>query len=323
MEDFFRNLTNIIKDNQNIIIMTHKNPDLDGLSSGILLQKIIESFNINVYLYDTSDKLNRSVIKMYEKLEENKINIKKLKKPPINNVIDENTLLIVLDVNNIKLLEDKDILNRVKKVIVIDHHIRTKTSIKNSVYTYINSNLSSIAELMTNYAKYLNKKIEPIIATILLAAIEIDSNSFNIKTTENTYKTAAYLLKIGANNIDKQELLKESKEEYIKRSDLIKNSYMHNKDTAICLLDSEIYDKSDLATISEELLQFEDVEIAITIGRTSEKKVGASARSIGNINVEEIMKQLGGGGHLYEAATEQENIDIKQLLEKLIKVIES
>lgn len=317
----YQKLTELIKQYENIVIMTHKNPDLDGLSSAIALHEIIKTFNKQVNIYKSDDIKNVSVLRMFKKLEENGVEIGTISLDEYKNIMDTSTLLIILDVNKIDLLENPILLDCTKNVIVIDHHIKSKGYIKDNIFTYINSRLSSIAEFMTNYIKYLNKEIDPLLATILLAAIEIDTNNFNIKTTADTYTTAAYLMKIGADNVMKQELLKENKKEYLKRQDLLKNSFMINKDTALCIFDDSIYKKEELAITAEELLQFEDVAVSYVVGKTGDNKVSISARSLGNIDVEKIMKVFGGGGHLTEAAAEIDTDDIKKVKKDLINEV--
>ena len=155
----------------------------------------------------------------------------------------------------------------------------------------------------------------------MLVGLEIDTNNFKLKTTEKTYETAAFLAKIGADNIIKQELLQETKNEYIKRQKLIEKSFMVDKNLAMCVADNKIYENKDLASIADELLQFENVEASFVIGKLSNTKVGISARSIGKIDVESIMAKLGGGGHLTEAATQLENSTIAEAQKKLIEII--
>ena len=119
----------------------------------------------------------------------------------------------------------------------------------------------------------------------------------------------------------KQELIQENKADYIKRQKLIEKSYMVTPNTALCIAEDDFYENKDLASIAEQLLQFENVESSFVIGRLSEKVIGISARSIGNINVEQYMAKLGGGGHLNEAATQIENSTIKQVQKQLIALI--
>ena len=89
----------------------------------------------------------------------------------------------------------------------------------------------------------------------------------------------------------------------------------------ICKLEGENYNPSYLATMSEDLLRFDKVEASFTIGRLINNKTGISARSLGNINVEKIMSELGGGGHLTDAACQLE-ITLEEAEKQLIKQLE-
>ena len=97
---------------------------------------------------------------------------------------------------------------------------------------------------------------------------------------------------------------------------------MINEKMALCVLDQSVYSNKFLASLSEDLLQFENVEASFTIGKLKDQRIGISARSLGNINVLEIIRRLGGGGHLTEAATQIENQTIAEVEKQLLSVIE-
>jgi len=321
MEQILNNLTKIIKEHNKFIIMTHKNPDFDGMGSAIALQQIINSFGKENYILVNKKELDNSLKKAFDLLSEKSINHNVILKSEVDKYIDEDTVLIILDTHKAVIVEDDDLLNKTEKIVVIDHHIKSNEYIKSLMFNYINSNLSSTVEFICSYLKYLNKIVEPIIATFLLVGLEIDTNNFKLKTTDKTYEAAAFLTRLGADNILKQELLQESMESYIKRSKLIEKSFMINENMALCLADNKIYKKQDLATIAEELLQFENVDASFVIGNISDSEVGVSARSIGNINVEEIMSKLGGGGHMTEAASQIKDktiLEVKDMLKEVI-----
>ena len=313
MINLFKQLDEQINKHNNIIIMGHKNPDLDCIGSAIGLYNAIEK---ECYIFKTKDKLNESMKKAFKEL--NQTNIKFIDKTNYKEKL-KNTLLIITDLHKKSLLEHEEILNEITDVIVIDHHIIGKEKIE-TILEYIDPKASSATELVTQYLKYKEKKVDKVIATIMLAGIEIDTNGYNMKTTEKTFKTAAYLMSMGADNILKQNILKIKKEEYLNRTEQIKNSYMINN-MMICKLDKENYNPSYLATMSEDLLRFDKVEASFTIGILSNKKIGISARSLGNINVEIIMTNLGGGGHLTDAACQLETTieDAEKLLLEEIK----
>lgn len=313
MTEFFKKLDEQIKQHDNVIIIGHQNPDLDCIGSSLGLYYTIEK---ECYIFKTTDKLNESMNKTFDVIKEK--NIKFIDKTNYKSII-KNTLLIVTDLHRKSLIENQEILEEIKDVVIIDHHIIGKEKI-NNILEYIDPKASSATEIITQYMRYKGKTVDKEIATIMIAGIEIDTNGYNMKTTEETFNSSAFLMSLGADNILKQNILKENKEEYIKRTKQIENSYMlDNK--MICVLDNEKYNPSYLATMSEDLLRFENVEASFTIGRLINEKIGISARSLGNINVELYMRELGGGGHLTDAACQLEDETLSEVEQKLIKVL--
>lgn len=313
MNQIYNKLTEEIKKNKRIILMAHRNIDLDALGSLLCLHEIIKSFNIESFIVMNKEN-NESV---------NKALSLTLKTSFIYSSKDvlETDLLIIVDTHKEILLENDKIFKKVKNIIVIDHHIKDTDYIKDTIFTYIDSNASSTVEIIIGYLKYLNKVIDSKIASIMLAGIEIDTNSFDIKTTDKTYETAAELYKFGADNTIKKELLQQNKEEYIKRQDLIKNFKMISDNMAVCLMDDSIYKSEELSRMANELLQFDKVEAGFAIGHLSKTTIGISAKSLGNIDVELIMKKLNGGGHANNAATQLKETSLKKAEKMLLETI--
>ena len=234
MQSLFEKLNKIIEEYDSFVIMGHKDPDLDSLGSSLGLCEIIESFNKKAYLfldYKHLEEYNSNINQAFNKIEET---IKCVDKSSYKKVTGK-TLLIITDVHTQDRLEYPDLCD-LFDTLVLDHHIKNKNYIKNTKFLYIDSNLSSMSELVTYYASYMNINLDNVISTILLAGIEIDTNSFNLKTTSKTYEAASILMDMGADSILKQELLKEIKEEYIKRASFIKNSFMINSNMAMCII---------------------------------------------------------------------------------------
>ena len=322
MEDIFKQLTQLIKNNEKIIFMTHQNMDLDGFASILALSEVVNSFKKENYILIDNKIKNPSIVKSLQKLENEHLSFNFIYKKDILKYLDQNTLLIILDVHKPTMVEMPLILTKTDNIVVIDHHIKCKQYIQNTVLNYINSNVSSTIEIVATYIKFLNKIVSPLVATMMLAGMEIDTNSYNVKTTSSTFLSAAFLLDMGADNVQKQELLKEDKDEYMTRQRYIEDSYMINDNMAVCTLDTKVVDNNTLAQIAEDLLQFDNVEASFCIGYLSKNKVGISARSIGKYNVEHIMENMGGGGHMTEAATQIKNINIESALNMLMNEIE-
>jgi len=211
MNNFFKKLDKEIKQHKNIIIMGHQNPDLDCIGSSLGLYKAIEK---NVYIFRTKEKLNESMKKAFKALEEENINF--IDKTNYKEYL-EKPLLIITDLHRRSLLEYEEILDEIEDKVIIDHHLIGKDKIEAQL-EYIDREASSATEIAVQYLKYKEKEVDSIIATIMIAGIEIDTNGYNMKTTEKTFKTAAFLMSMGADNILKQNILKISKEEYINRT---------------------------------------------------------------------------------------------------------
>lgn len=320
MKKLFEKMNSIIEEYDSFIIMGHKDPDMDSLGSCLGLCEIIESFGKNAYLFlniNHLDKYNSNINQSFEKMQKDVrcVNEKTYYK------VEGKTLLIILDTHIKERLEYPNIIEKYD-VVILDHHIKSKNYIKNSKFLYIDSNLSSMSELITFYSEYLNIELDYVTATILLAGIEIDTNSFNLKTTYKTYEAASSLMEMGADSILKQELLKETKAEYMKRASFIRNSFMVSENVAMCILSGTV-SSLELAEVADELLTFEDVEASFTIGKLDDTLVGISARSLGNIDVRIIMEKIGGGGHTSNAAAQVSDKTIKEIRNELKELINS
>ena len=318
MEKLFQKLNDLISKYDNFIVMGHKDPDLDSLGSSLGLCEIIESFGKTAYLFlniKHLDKYNSNIKQAFNKMEKDIICVDE----ETYKKLTGNVLLIITDVHQQERVEYPKAVDEYD-TIILDHHIKNKSYIKNSKFLYIDSNLSSMSELITYYAEYCNLDLDNVIATILLAGIEIDTNGFNLKTTSRTYEAASTLMEMGADSILKQELLKETKEEYMKRANFIRNSFMVTENIAMCII-SRTCTNVELAEIAEELLTFEDVKVSFSIGKLEDGKIGVSARSLGDYDVSNVMKQMGGGGHSSNAAAQILNKTIKEVKQDIVDII--
>ncbi|MBQ9318321.1 MAG: DHH family phosphoesterase [Bacilli bacterium] len=317
MNNFFDKLNALINKYDNFILMGHKNPDLDVLGSSLALYGIIKERHKHPYIFinvNDDNNYNDSIKKSLQKY-----NFTHVYDDNYRDVLN-NCLLIIVDTHQPDRLEYSKILDNNIDTVVIDHHIMHQNYITDTVLCYNDTKLSSIVELMTYYADYCNVSLNPIISTIMLAGLEIDTSSYNLKTSENTYIAASYLMKMGADVMIKQELLKESKDDYIRRADYIKNSFMINGNIAMCILNN-VCMKEELAEIADELLKFVSVEASFVIGELRNGNIGISARSIKEIDVEAIMKYFDGGGHSTHAAAEVKDKTIQEIKNEIIEKV--
>lgn len=319
MVDVFNKITEVIKNHDMVVIMAHRNIDYDALGSALGLYEIVKSFNKEVAIYidsDIKDMLNPKLFELIANL-----NIKFIYKNTYHKFIKDNTLLIIVDTHKEEMLANHELLKCVKDTIIIDHHIRSEEYIKDVLFSYIDSNLSSINEFVTFYLKYLNKKVDSVVATIMLTGIELDTNDFHSKTTPNTFLAASYLATLGADTYNTLELMKEDKEATIRRMNYLAKSYTIDDEIMICPLDSFKVTTKDLAIISDMQLRFTNIELGFVIGNLTNNKVGISARSSGKYDVSKIMQIFGGGGHATLAAAQVEDKSIKEIEKELKNIL--
>ena len=322
MTKMHKKLIEQINNHDSFIILAHKSIDLDAFGSALCMYQLIESYQKEVYILMANNIKNLSIEKSMNLLKENDIQIEYMTKDKMK-IKGKNTLVIILDTNKLELLEYPNIIEQYRDIVLIDHHIESERTLSNLLIKYINPKVSSTAEIMTELIKYQNITIAKEIATILLAGLTVDTNNFNVKTSHKTFSAASYLITLGADNIQKQLLLKEDKESYIVRQDFVKNSNMINDHMALCIMDHKIYQNHELALIAEDLLQFDNVEASFTVGFIGKKQIGISARSVGKIDVEKFMRSLGGGGHKTDAACTIKSNSLHKVVKKLLKQIKN
>ncbi len=312
MIEVFDNLTKKLKEYKNVLIMSHKNTDLDGLTSSIVVCEVARKFKkeANVFLAEKN-----SSVKEVENLFPLDIITSNCEK-----YIPDETLLVILDTNSGKYVEEPKLLEIYKHVLLIDHHSKSDDSIKDTEMIYVNDTLSSIIEFMTFYIRHINFKIDEELATLMLAGLEIDTSSFNFKTTPTTYKAAGILVEIGASLNLKQKILRQSREDIIKRNELLKKSYVFRDIISICVLDGGFYEPVELAQVADELLHFKNIEITFCLGFIEDKVVRVSVRTLGNYDAGDIAIKLGGGGSVMAGAANLKS-SLEEVEEKIKKLV--
>jgi cyclic-di-AMP phosphodiesterase len=301
-------LKDLILESDKIIVMGHKNPDMDAVGAAIGIQKVAqlnqkEGFIVmNFQEIDTGVKRLLEEIKSHEKLFSRFITPEQALE-----VATEDTLLVIVDTHKPALVIEERLLNKIDKVVVIDHHRRGEEFIDNPLLVYMEPYASSTAELVTELLEYQPKrmKIEMLEATALLAGIIVDTKSFTLRTGSRTFDAASYLRAQGADTVLVQKFLKEDVETYVRKAKLIENVEFIYEGIAIAKAKSEdIFDQVVIAQAADTLLTMDGIQASFVISKRSDLSIGISARSLGGVNVQVIMEMLDGGGHLTNAATQ-------------------
>ena len=220
------------------------------------------------------------------------------------------------------------LLPRAKKVAVFDHH-RRGVDVIDSVLSFAEPYASSTVELVVDMFDYYSQKIKmtPLEASIMLAGIIVDTRRFSYHTGRRTYETAAILKQKGAEEKLVQQLLRTPLENYYSKAHLIERAEIFKDEFIIACADDEmVLEKVQIAQTADELLNVQNIKASFVISRIDEQYIGISARSLGDVNVQVLMEQLGGGGHLNNAATQMRSSStqdaVLQLKEVIVKELE-
>jgi c-di-AMP phosphodiesterase-like protein len=308
-------LTELIMESDKVFIMGHKNPDMDAIGASIGIHKVAQMNEKEAYIVVNFQETDTGVKRLVKEIQQNEQMLSRFIRPEeALEMVTERTLLVIVDTHRPGLVIEERLLNKTDKVVVIDHHRRGEDFIRNPLLVYMEPYASSTAELVTELLEYQPKrgKIDMLEATALLAGIIVDTKSFTLRTGSRTFDAASYLRAQGADTVLVQKFLKEDIESYVKRSKLIESVYFYKQGIAIAIsTNADVYDHVLIAQAADTLLTLEGVIASFVVSKRSDDVVGISARSLGDVNVQVIMENLHGGGHLTNAATQLPNISIE------------
>ena len=314
-------LAELIRDSSRVYAMGHTYSDLDcvGAAVGVccLARKCGTPANIVI---DEEHTASAALIERLKKDEEYADAFITPEEAMLR--ADGRTLLVVVDINRPERVEDKDLLESCNRVAVIDHHRVGATYIQNAALSFIEPYASSACELMT---EILQEVAEPtdilkVEAEAILAGIVLDTKSFSIRTGERTFDAAAYLRRLGADTADVKRLLQSDVEDTVAKYKILQSAELY-RGVAIAASD-EAQNRVVAAKAADELLNISGVDASVVIARDGKGGAFASARSIGEMNMQILMEKLGGGGNRSAAAAAFPEEDIPAITERLKAVID-
>jgi len=314
-------LKELVLDSDKVIIMGHKNPDMDAIGAAIGIHKVAQMNQKDAFIVINFQEIDTAVRRLLEEIKKQESLFMKFITPDqALEMATGDTLLVVVDTHKPSLVIEEHLLNKIEDVVVIDHHRRGEEFIENPLLVYMEPYASSTAELVTELLEYQPKsvKIEMLEATALLAGIIVDTKSFTLRTGARTFDAASYLRGQGADTVLVQKFLKEDIENYVKRAKIIENVQFYKEGIAIATAkEGEVVDSVLIAQTADTLLTMDGIIASFVIAPRGETMMGISARSLGEINVQIIMESLHGGGHLTNAATQLSNMPMEEVEARL------
>ncbi|RUM59026.1 MAG: bifunctional oligoribonuclease/PAP phosphatase NrnA [Persephonella sp.] len=300
--------------NGSILIFTHENPDGDGIGSMLALYKFLKKKGKNIDMA-MKDELPHT----YDFLS----NVDKIKKLPVDKVYD---LGILVDAAGVFRAGTEV---KAKEFMRIDHH---REGEKYGDWDYVDITAPSTTTLVAKLLKSWDEKlIDKDIAESLYVGLLTDTGSFrHSNITPEIFDIAKFLVKKGADPVYiSHKVFERNKPEAIKLLNKVLSTLQFHEGGKVASLTVRKKFFDDTGAKEEDTEGFvnfargiDGVDIAfIMIQKPNRPDTWrVSLRSKGKYNVQEIAKELGGGGHR-NASGCRLNGEEDEVRERILRVI--
>ncbi|HRN26168.1 MAG: bifunctional oligoribonuclease/PAP phosphatase NrnA [Ignavibacteriaceae bacterium] len=295
----FEKLKNIILSNSSFLLTTHVNPDADAIGSEIAFYHLLKKVGKKVFIINHSatpynlEFFNKdNVIQKFDEVEHKKI----------FNQVD---VLVALDFNRAdRTVRMEDYFRSSTKLkICIDHHQDPEDFVD---HQFIDTESCATGQIIYNLIKQTKiVELDFNIAEPIYAAIMTDTGSFRFdRTTSEVHTIIAELLKLGVNPEQVYDkLYDQSKFSKIKLLGRALNSITLFADNKLGYMVITQMDFDELSAVESDTENFVNYNLSIEnvvlgilfIQLKNGFKV--SFRSKGNIPVNKLANEFGGGGH--------------------------
>lgn len=313
-------LRELIFESSNILIIGHKNPDMDSFGASVGLWSAIRQLGKSCNVIIDND-INAIDYYMNKLKSDSKYDNLLISSSEAEKAINDKTLLIIVDVHNKGYVNNLSIVEKINRKIIIDHHRRSPDIIEGALLNYIEVYASSTSEMVTELIQYMLQKprISKVEAEGLLGGIFMDTKGFQFKSGVRTFDAAAFLRSLGADTIEVKKMFTDSLEDYLLISETIKSAEVYDN-LAIAVCPSQVNNTVIVARAADELLGISGIDVCFVLCEIN-NAITISGRSTGEVNVQVILEELGGGGHMNMAGAKvNETMDeARYMLKEAIK----
>ena len=299
------------------VIVSHQSTDFDSLASMVAAKKIYKDA-----LLVFTGAMERNV-KKFLSIYGDLIEITPLKKIKI----EEITKLIIVD-TRIKrrlgtlgnVLKKRDL-----EIHIYDHHPATSDDIKGDLNAI--EEVGATTTILLKKIKEMNLEISPIEATLFALGIYEDTGSLTFSTTtSDDINSVSYLfekgikLKVVANFMNIGLSLSQKK---LLNQLLLSSKEIFCKGIRINIAKAEIKNYIEgLALLTHRLIEIENSDVFFTVVKMLDRAYIVGRSRTNSVDVDEILKELGGGGHFQAASAVVKDLTLNELEKELINILE-
>lgn len=292
-----------------ILIVVHKDPDLDAIGSAtaLALQLDQQGYTCKIWITERipTDHLFLPGLDFVERKYPKSFNEK---------------LIICLDSSHYERIRDNENLDITTPLLNIDHHS------DNSFFGSSNIvwEMSSVGEMLATLFMHVGWEITPEIATCLYAAIIFDTGQFSYSnTTPHTFKIASELV---AKNIEHHKIIETLTENktpaYFQQIQNALDNMIYNEDSKVIYTTLPYCKENAGNDIINFIRQRKKTNVCLVFRNTQSNIVKISLRSKTDFDVAKFAAKFGGGGHKKAAGIQMEG-DIDDIKKQVISELEN
>ncbi len=274
----------LLADKDDILILTHAHPDGDTLGCGFALCRALMKMGKFCSVVN-ADEIPKKYGYLYDDIAPIKFNPK---------------FVVAVDVATPNLLGGLDGKYHIN--LCIDHHL-TNTEYADDILL---QDVPAACQTIYKLIKELGVEIDNRMADALYTGISTDTGCFRYaSTTSETYRIAADLIDLGANNGMINRAMFETKTKsyaQLERLALDTMSFYDNDRIAIITVTQDMYlrtgsNETETEPLAPLTRMVEGVEIGVILKEKPDGTCKASIRTFDTVNAAELAKAFGGGGH--------------------------
>ncbi len=317
-----RNLRELMQEADNVLIMGHKNSDADAIGAAIGIAGMANFIKKDArVLLITNDGTVQQLLK---KIEANKYHEGMLiGKSGLKEYITPKTLLVVCDTHVPEYTEMPELVDAIKRKVVIDHHRRSESFISDADLVFHEPFASSTSEMVAEIMQYFDPRysVSTVDAEILYAGIAVDTKHFTFKTGVRTFEAAAYLRSAGVDTMNVKKLLRESIDDYKLKASIVTEAQIYKDNIAVSAYHG-VVPHLVIAVAADEMLEITDIKASFVIAEDNNGNTIISGRSLGEFNVQVVLEKLGGGGHMMSAGAQFQGKTVEEVCDMLKEAID-
>ncbi len=294
-----REVAALVHTGTRICLTTHVNPDGDGLGSEVALAHMFGALGAHVTITNPTPTPARFdfLLRDLPGVDHSAHAVKELRRADVIIVVD------IADLSRLGALAEA-VRERGVPVACIDHHVSAGTLPPGP--RFVDATAAATGELVFLLAREMGYPITPPMARALYVALVTDTGGFRFSNTRpRTLHTAAELLRAGVDTeqvyldvyagapVGRPRLLGEVLQTLVVE-DAIGLAWVTVPPGAI---ERHHVDADDLDGAVEHARSVRGVRLALLFREMSGGRIKVSLRSVGDVDVAELARQFGGGGH--------------------------